>query len=172
MNGLSNSNPVQETFLLGARFSTKPSLAILLDSTISQEYYEICEALFSSSKYEYDTLIFSSDNSAPIFQAPCAIFYYNYLEQYNGSVLALTLRGAINAAESGCSLKNKIWHISDITEFQMAETVIPRLFEFFDSIYFVNDSVKSIFFEVFPKIQSDKILVSSIDELLAKKHTL
>lgn len=172
MTGLSNANPIQETFLLGARFSIKPSLAILLDSTRSQEYYEIAEMLFDTVRYEYDTVIFSSENSSQVYPAACAIFHYNYFEQYNGSVLAMTLRGAINAMESGTKLKSKIWHISDITEFQMAETTVPMLFDFFDAIYFVNDSVKSVFLEIFPNLNSDKISISSVKDLPIKNHVI
>jgi len=172
MTGLSNANPIQDTFLLGSRFSIKPSLAILLDSTRSQEYYEISNALFNNNKYEYDTIIFSSENAAPVYAAPCAVFYYNYFEQYNGSILALTLRGAINAIEAGSKLKTKIWHISDLTDFQMAQVTIPKLFDFFDHIYFVNDSIKSIFLDMYPGLRSDKIGISSIKNLQLTNHTL
>jgi len=163
MSGSSNLNPIKNTFLLGSRFSTDKSLAILLDSVRSQEYYEIADSIFRKETYDYDTFIFSADNNAPVLVAPCGLFYYNYLEQYNGSVLALTLRGAINAAESGSHFISKIWHISDISEFKMAEITIPKLFAFFDSIYFVNETVRTIFFTLFPSLDKGKTKLAPID---------
>lgn len=172
MNGLSNVNPIKETFLLGSRFSKDKSIAILLDSVRSQEFYEITESLFKKESYDYDTFIFSSDNNAPVLVCPCAIYYYNYLEHYNGAVLSLTLRGAINAFECGAIFTHKIWHISDISEFQMAKNTIPRLFEFFDEICFINDTVKEVFFNIFPGLNRDKTRSCPIDIIMLDRDII
>lgn len=170
MNGLFNDSPITDTFFLGSRFPRTKSIAIGIDSVRSQEFYEISHSLFNKEKYDYDIVIFSSDNNAPVLLPPCGLYYYNYLEHYNGNYLALTIRGALNGADCGSILPYKIWHISDVSEFKMAEETIPRLFEFFDKILFVNNVIRNLFFSIFTNLDKNKTDIAKLSIADIEKH--
>lgn len=168
MNGvLKNNEPKSKTFLIGGRFPLRPSLAILVDSLKCQEYYEIATALYEERKYEKDVMIFSADNNNPVLIPPSAVYYYNFLEYYRGDVLAVTLRGAINAKNSGTIFGKKYWYISDISE-MTANPHFNDLFNFFDKIFFVNDGVRKVFSSIFNQVDLAKTEVCEIDIILKK----
>jgi len=168
MNGeLSNLNLESKTFLIGNRFPNRASLAILIDSVKCQEYYEIAMALYEERKYEKDIMIFSADNNNPVLIPPSAVYYYNYLEYYRGDVLALTLRGALNARNSGVNFGKKYWYISDISEVSSNKHFI-ELFNFFDKIFFVNEEVRKVFSSIVNQIDLGKTEIADLDIILNK----
>jgi hypothetical protein len=159
MNGLLNANPISETFLIGSRFPTTASIAILLDNLRSQEYYQLAHSVYAKNSYDYDICVFSADLNKPIVAAPFGVFYNHMIEQYNGSVLCLTIRGAINAFECGSIFNKKIWYISDISEIRTLEPSIEKLVDFFDHVIFTSDIVKTVFESVYPNLNRDKMEV-------------
>lgn len=171
MNGELNKNPIKETFLIGTRFPNRKSIAVCLDSVRTQEYFEIVSSLYKNENYEFDVAIFSGDNNNPVLVNPCALYYYNYFEYYYGNVIALTPRAAINAMQSGCNFESKIWHISDISGFKEISSAIGTLFNFYDHIFFINDSIRTIFFSFFPSCDKSKTSVAPLD-IMAMEHSL
>jgi len=163
MNGLSNKEPTKETFLLGSRFPTEKSIAIILDNLRSQEYYEITKSVYDKKEYEYDISLFASDLNKPVITPPFGIFYNNMIEQYTGDVLCLTIRAAINAVECGSLFAKKIWFISDMTEIRMIEPSVENLISFFDYIVFASDTVRTVFDSIYPDLNKEKFSVSSLD---------
>lgn len=163
MHGLLNKDPVKNTFLIGSRFPTTDSIAILLDDVRSQEYYEIAKSVYNKKEYVYDIALFSSDLNKPAITAPFGIFYNHMLEQYSGNVLCLTIRGAINAFECGSLFNKKIWYMSDLSEIRMIEPSIGNLLNFFDHIIFPSDTVKTVFESIYPNHPKEKISVCDCD---------
>lgn len=168
MSGVSKNNESKsKTFLIGTRFPSRPSLAILIDSLKCQEYYEVATALYEERKYLKDIVIFSADNNNPVLIPPSAVYYYNFLEYYRGDVLAVTLRAAINAKNSGTIFNKKYWYISDISE-MTANPHFDELFNFFDKVFFVNDSVRKVFSSIFNHVDLSKTDVCELDIILNK----
>lgn len=163
MIGVSNKNPIKETFLLGTRFPDRKSLAVCLDSVRSQEYFEMVSSMYRKNLYDCDYAIFTADNNAPALLNPCGLYYFNSLEYYRGDVLALTIRSAINVMQCGSNFDKKIWHVSDLTGFKEAANAIPKLFDFFDEVVFVNDNLRKIFFSFFPAVNKSKTHIMPID---------
>lgn len=172
MNGISNANPIQDTFLIGSRFPQTKSIAVLLDSCRSQEYYELSQSIFSKEAHQYDIAIFSSDNNSPILMPPCGLYYYNYLENYSGNVLAVTVRGAVNAMDCGAIFDKKVWHISDISDFSQLGVTLDKLFDFFDNIVFVNNFVKKSFFSIHENTSDAKTSISEMDIISLETYFL
>jgi len=171
MNGVSkNNNPTTETFLLNTRFLDRPSLAILFDSVRTQEYYEASCVIYDNKHFEKDYVFFSADNNMPVLVSPTALFYPNNLEYYRGDVLAISIRGAINAMESGCCFEKKTWFISDVSDFKNISTVLPYLVKFFDEIVFINKFLKDVFGTVFNIIDESKMSVGSLKDLIERKN--
>lgn len=165
---LTNNNPITDTFLLNTRFIDRSSLAILFDSVRSQEYYEVSSIIYENKHFEKDYVLFSSDNNMPVLVSPTALFYVDKLEYYRGDVLAISIRGAINAMESGCCFNKKTWFISDVSDFSNISTVIPYLVNFFDKIVFVNKFLLDVFSEVF-KIVNPKLTIGSLKNIVCEK---
>jgi|694.fasta_scaffold18368_13 hypothetical protein len=170
MSGKYNQDPIKETFLLGTRFPNRKSIAICMDSVRSQEYYEIVSALYKKNTYDYDYMIFTSDNNSPALVNPCALYYYNYIEHYRGDALALTIRSAINLMQSGCILNKKVWYISDITGMKEISKSLPAICDFFDEIVFVNEHIRTIFLSFFPFLNESKTSTDELDIMLLEKR--
>jgi len=170
MSGLYNKNPIKETFLIGTRFLNRDSLAICLDSVQTQEYYEIVSSMYKNTSYKYDAMIFSNDNNFPPLVNPCALYYYNYFEYYSGNVLALTIRGAINAMQSGVFFTKKLWHISDLNGLKEISNIVDKIFNFYDEVMFVNENLRTIFFSFFPQFNKSKTSIAPLDIMVIEER--
>jgi hypothetical protein len=103
---------------------------------------------------------------------PCGLYYYNYLENYSGSVLAVTVRGAVNAMDCGAIFDKKVWHISDISDFSQLGVTLDNLFDFFDNIVFVNNFVKKSFFSIYKNTSDAKTSISEMDIISLETYFL